>query len=295
MKKFSFTLVGAAIAVLASASPARADLVVIPIGGAGGAADATQLASLLTAGGSGITINSATYTGVNLASGTFSGGAGIIGIDTGILLTSGSVDNMPGPNDSSGASQSNGLAGDASLTALSGQTTFDASVLEINFTPTGDTVQFSYVFGSEEYLEYVNQFNDVFGFFVNGTNFALVPGTSTPVSINTVNTTVNSGFFVNNTDAHLNTQLDGLTVVLSFIAPVNPNVINTLKIAIADGGDTALDSGVFLQAGSFAVCGQPGQPECGGGTPAPIPEPASMMLMLTGLAGVAARARRRRS
>lgn len=61
-------------------------------------------------------------------------------------------------------------------------------MLEFDFTTTGGNLFFSFVFASEEYNEYVNSsFNDVFGFFVNGVNIALVPGTSTPVAINSVN------------------------------------------------------------------------------------------------------------
>ena len=45
----------------------------------------------------------------------------------------------------------------------------DAAVLEFDFVPTDDTVQFRYVFGSNEYLTWINSmFNDVFGFFVSG-------------------------------------------------------------------------------------------------------------------------------
>jgi len=81
-----------------------------------------------------------------------------------------------------------GEPGDAELTLLSGFQTYDASVLEFNFVPQHSTVQFSYVFGSEEYSDFANtQFNDVFAFLVNGTNCALVPGTMEPVSVNTIN------------------------------------------------------------------------------------------------------------
>jgi hypothetical protein len=272
----------AACVLFASVSSARADLIVTPLGGA---VTATSLANSLATAGSGITINSATYTGANIASGTYSGGTGIIGIESGILLTSGSVNNVVGPNNQTGATTSNGVAGDAGLSTLAGQTTFDASILQIAFTPTGSNIQFSYVFGSEEYLEFVNQFNDVFAFYVNGVNYAVVPGTSSPVSINTINTTVNSAFFVNNTTGTRNTQLDGFTTILSFTAPVNPGVQNTLRLAIADSRDTVLDSAVFIQAGSLQVCGGAGQPPCG----TAVPEPASIGLLLMGLAGAAAR------
>ena len=269
--------------LLASVSTARADLIVTPIGGA---VTATTLASTLASGSSGLTINSATYTGANIASGLFTGEAGILGLTSGILLTSGSVNNVVGPNNQSGATGANGVAGDAALSALAGQTTFDASILTINFTPTGNNISFSYVFGSEEYPEFVNQFNDVFAFFVNGTNFALIPGTNTPVSINSINAGVNSGLFVSNTSGVRNTQLDGFTTVLSFVAPVTPNVQNTLRLAIADSRDNILDSAVFLQGGTFSVCGTPGQPACPGGS---VPEPASIGLMLMGVTAAARR------
>ena len=266
----------AAVCVFAS-SFAAAQLAVAPINGTTVTPD-TMAASLL-GGGSGITISTVTYTGANGAAGTFTGGASIIGLSSGILLTSGSVNNVVGPNNDSGASGELGLPGDADLTALAGDTTNDASVLTITFVPTGSQIQFSYVFGSEEYNEFIGQFNDAFGFFVNGTNRALIPGTATPVAINNLNcgfadpgnvppgTGPHCNLFVNNDPATINTQLDGFTRVLTLTANVTPNVPNTLKIAIADAADDALDSAVFIAAGSLSVCGGPGQPACGGGAP----------------------------
>lgn len=245
----------------------HAQLVVDPINGTTVTAD-TMAASLLGAS-SGISITSATYTGANGMAGNFSGGTGIIGIGSGILLTSGSVNSVVGPNNDSAISTALGLAGDAQLTALAGDTTFDASVLTITFVPTGSQIQFSYVFGSEEYNEFINQYNDAFGLFVNGVNLALIPSTSLPVSINNINcgstgvgTGVNCNLFVNNSNATINTQLDGMTVVLTVTATVTPNVPNTLKIAIADTGDDGVDSAVFIAAGSLTVCGGPNQPPC---------------------------------
>jgi hypothetical protein len=254
---------------------AGAQLVVAPINGT--TITPNSLAQSLLSAGSGITITNVTYTGANIASGTFSGGGGIIGIASGIVLTNGSVNNVVGPNNDSGASAENGLPGDPDLDVLAGVPTHDASVLTITFIPTGNTVQFSYVFGSEEYNEFINAFNDVFGFFVNGVNRALIQGTSTVVSVNNINCGVanpgtppagpgqNCNLFINNDPPVLNTQLDGLTRALSFTATVNPNVPNTLKIAIADAQDEALDSAVFIAAGSLGVCGGSGQPACGGG------------------------------
>jgi hypothetical protein len=281
-------------ALLLFSSLSLAQLVVAPINGT--TVTPLSLANALLGSSSGITITNATYTGANGATGTFSGGAGIIGIDTGVLLTSGSVGNVVGPNNDSGASTDNGLPGDAQLTTLAGDPTFDASVLTITFVPAGNAIQFSYVFGSEEYNEFIGAFNDVFGFFVNGVNAALIPGTSTPVAINNLNcgfanpgisppgTGAHCNLFVNNDPPTHNTQLDGFTTVLKLSASVTPNVPNTLKIAIADTADGALDSAVFIQGGSLTVCGGPGQPPCASsGGSQPFPTLSEMALLLLAL------------
>jgi len=53
----------------------------------------------------------------------------------------------------------------------------------------------------------------------------------------------------------IDTELDGLTTVLTCTAHVNPGVTNHLELAIADTGDANLDSAVFIEAGSL-VSGQ---------------------------------------
>ena len=120
-------------------------------------------------------------------------------------------------------------------------------MLEFDFVPSFSTVQFSYVFSSEEYSDFANtEFNDVFGFFVNGNNCALVPGTNDPVDVNSINdgndaggdtTPHNPQFFVNNVPPTLNTQMDGLTTVLTCSADVFLGVTNHMKLAIVDGSD----------------------------------------------------------
>ncbi len=193
-----------------------------------------------------------------------------VGIPSGILLTSGSVGNAPGPNNTSAASTGLGAPGDPDLDDIPGVLgTNDACVLEFDFTATSDTIRFNYVFGSEEYLEYVGSFNDVFAFYISGPgivgaeNMALIPGTATTVSINNVNNVTNSEYYVINGDGFTppyNTddyyiQYDGFTTVLEAKHSVFPCETYHLKMAIADDLDEALDSGVFIEAGSLTSPG----------------------------------------
>jgi hypothetical protein len=229
----------------------------------------TALAQALV--GQGVTVSNVTYTGANRAAGTFSTTSNVIGFTSGVVLSTGSVRNVAGPNCSDNIDGENGQPGDADLNTLANVgntgdpiTTNDAAVLEFDFVPTSSSLSFQYVFSSDEYNEYVGQFNDVFGFFLNGTNIALIPGTQTPVSINNVNggnplgtNPVNAQYYINNDIifpdvAPLDTEMDGLTVVFSAQATVTPNQTNHIKLAIADAIDYALDSNVFIKSGSFS-------------------------------------------
>jgi len=67
--------------------------------------------------------------------------------------------------------------------------------------------------------------------------------------------------------APLNTEMDGLTKVLTCQATVNSGATNHMKLAIADASDFILDANVFIQAGSLSAC-DPGTQNCGG---APVP------------------------
>jgi hypothetical protein len=232
-----------------------------------------QLATTIL--GAGVAIQNVTFTGANVAAGTFQGGTGIIGFESGIVLSTGDMNSIVGPNVSDSTTTINGTPGDPQLDALiPGYTTFDSCVLEFDFAcPQTQTLSFQFVFASEEFNEWVNSpYNDVFGFFVNGVNIAIVPGTTTtPVSINNVNcnnpyappTGAHCSQYLNNdlTDGGgtINTEMDGLTLVFTATANVNPGW-NHIKLAIADAGDQVLDSNVFIRAGSL-TCGTPG-PVC---------------------------------
>lgn len=192
-----------------------------------------------------------------------------VGLSSGLLLTTGSIQNAKGPNDKAGAGQDNkSNVSDPDLNSISGVlNTRDVCSISFDVEASADTLQFNYVFASEEYLEYVNQnYNDVFAFFIEGPNLpmqniALIPNTSIPVSIDNVNNLTNAEYYINNgtgSNAPQNEdpyyiQYDGFTTVLTAIAPVTPCEKYRLKLVIADDTDFVLDSGVFIEAGSLTT------------------------------------------
>lgn len=221
--------------------------------------------------GGGVLISNTTLTGGSNASGTFNGLNSNLGIGNGIVLCTGTLDAIPGPNNSSGTGLNNMLPGDADLDVVAGTTTQDACVLQFDVQAYTDSFEFQYVFGSEEFLEYVNGgYNDVFAFFVSGPgivdtpNIALIPGTSTPVSVDSVNNNVNSQYYIDNgvgisssipqyTDPYY-IQYDGFTTVLTAkLTGLTPFATYHLKLAVADAGDGVLDSGVFLRDSSMTT------------------------------------------
>ncbi|MFN0015834.1 MAG: choice-of-anchor L domain-containing protein [Saprospiraceae bacterium] len=195
-----------------------------------------------------------------------------LGLRQGLVLTSGAVSLVPGPNNNQGASLDNSAPGDADLNYLStiqgnGNPSLDACVIEMDVFVAADELAFEYVFGSEEYPEYANnQFNDIFAFLASGPgivgdpnlggaqNIAVLPGTNTPVQINSVNNLINWQYYRNSEVALGSTlQYDGLTadsmgIKKSLTARVDVIPCNTyrLKLAIADRFDRLFDSGVFI-------------------------------------------------
>lgn len=240
-----------------------------------------------------VSVTNAKYTGANVACGTFAGGYGCgLPIDSGVILSTGYITNAIGPNSDDGwnggyyGPSNLGQQGDDDLDSLvgSGGNTKDAAVLEFDIVWTNSfTLQFQYIFASEEYPEYDgNLYDDPMAIFVStnrvGTNWinsiatdiALVPGTTNvPVAVNTINggyagtgaQPTNSQYYVDNGDPLkstnapvFNIQYDGTTVLLTAQTLISANVTNHVKIGIADYWDPIYDSAVFIKPWSPCPC-----------------------------------------
>jgi gliding motility-associated-like protein len=228
--------------------------------------------------GEGVTVKSINFAGEPKAVGYFSGGANVIGLDRGIILTSGFVQGAGNVYGTDGTGQdfatnvNNSPVTDATLqNTLLGAQLRDVAVYTIRFVPTSDTLRFRYCWASEEYPEFgCTKYNDVFGFFIEGpgyptpTNIALIPNSVLPVAINNIHPNnptgangpcppFNAEFFNDNMNSNVQPVYDGFTDVFTAMAVVRPCQEYTIKLAIADAGDGAYDSGVFLEAKSFST------------------------------------------
>lgn len=200
-----------------------------------------------------------------------------IGLTEGVIMSSGNISDAIGPNLSGGLTSTlTGNRSDPDLALITSALIRDASVLEFDFVPSSDSVTFKFVFASEEYPEYAgSSFNDPFGFFISGPgisgpfsngaeNIAVIPGTSTAITINTLNSTTNSAYYIQNGSGgngvgtainNPDVQFDAFTIPILATANVIPCDTYHIKLAVADVADRLLNSAVFLEANSFSSSG----------------------------------------
>lgn len=205
---------------------------------------------------------SAQYPSPNRSWGYFEKGTSNFPFERGIVLTTGYAKDAEGPNTGTVSKGGYEWTGDSQANVLSGSTTNNATVFEFDFVPFGDHISFNYIFASEEYPTFAcSSFNDVFGFVIsgpgitndpglNGKNIALLPN-GQPVTINNVNDQYcgNSTYYVAGPFPYI--EYGGRTTVLTAESAVVPGQTYHIRLLIADATDTAWDSAVFLEAGSF--------------------------------------------
>ena len=202
--------------------------------------------------------------------------------ENGIVLSTGNVLDAPGPKGTGTQSATSAnWNGDAQLSAvmsaqgLNGALS-NASVLEFDFTAITNQMSFNFLFASEEYGQFQCTYSDVFAFLLTDlatgvtTNIAVIPNTNVPVSVTTIRDaqfnpagqtcpSSNAQYFdsyFNGTDAaSIGAPINfrGHTVSMVAQSAVTPGSTYHIKLAIADYNDTAFDSAVFIEGGSFQL------------------------------------------
>lgn len=220
-------------------------------------ANATQMAQSIF--GDGVTVVSASYSGDNRSSGIYSGGdatsPGVTPGDTGVILSTGRVRDFTNSSGSSNqdtntSTNTRGINNNADFNAAAGTSTLDASFLDVDFIPDSNVMTMQFVFSSEEYPEFQNSvYQDFVGVWVNGTQVDLVVGNGDADPGN-VNSTNNENLYIDNTSDQYNTEMDGFTVTMTLTMPVIPNVVNSIRIGIADVVDSSYDSNLLIAGDS---------------------------------------------
>lgn len=210
------------------------------------------------------------FNGSDQSYGFFDASGTTFPFESGLVMSTGRLANVPGPNNSLSDDDAPGWSGDSDLeNALNESNTINATILEFDFTSIASQVSFRYLFASEEYQEgnaNTCQFSDLFGFLIRPvneqqyTNIALVPDTFIPVKVTTVHPEIPGGceaeneFFFDSFNASITPiNFNGQTKPLVATADVIPNQTYHVKLVIADEQNFRFDSAVFLEAGSFQL------------------------------------------
>jgi hypothetical protein len=211
--------------------------------------------------GDGVTVTGATYTGDFDASAVYSDGdtisPGVVPSDTGVILSTGDVRAFTSTGTQSNVrtnttTSNSGPNNDPLFNDLTGLNTFDASYLEVEFTPDPniDFITMEFVFSSDEYPEYAGSiYNDMVGVWIDGNVVPIAAGNGL-ASVGNINQSGGINLFKSNTADQFNTEMDGFTVSMSVTVPVTPGITNTLRIGVADVSDSLFDSNVLIAADS---------------------------------------------
>jgi len=179
-----------------------------------------------------------------------------------------------GPNSGSSA-----WKGDTDLEQALGITnTTNATTLEFDFIPMTSTINFNYLFASNEYLDnFPCDYSDGFAFLIKEVgaatyqNLALIPGTTTPVSSQNIHPlipvfnsqtgpkpgcdAINEAYFGSLNTSPTNTSAinyAGQTILMTAQTNLTVGKSYHIKLVIADQNGELYDSAIFLEAGSFS-------------------------------------------
>lgn len=209
--------------------------------------------------GNGVTVTGATYYGDNDSAGIYTGGdstsPGVVPGDSGVIMSTGEVEDFTNSNGQSNQStntstNTSGTNNFNPYNTAAGGNTYDASTLDIDFIPDEDILTMQFVFSSEEYPEFANSiYQDFFGVWINGqfVEHDVGDGTTAPFNISTTN---NINMYIDNTTDDYNTEMDGFTITLTLTMNVNAGETNSMRIALADTGDSSYDSNVLIAGNS---------------------------------------------
>ncbi|GAA4306462.1 T9SS type B sorting domain-containing protein [Aestuariibaculum suncheonense] len=210
------------------------------------------------------------FNGTDQSYGYFDASGSTFPFQSGVVLSTGKLSNVPGPNSSLSDDDAINWDGDSDLEFIlkEGNTT-NATIIEFEFTATASQISFRYLFASEEYQENNSntcRYSDLFGFLIRNaneqqyTNIALIPNTQTPVKVTTVHPEIpggcaaqNEAYFGSWNDSTAPINFNGQTTVLTATANTIPNETFHVKLVIADAQNYRYDSAVFLEAGSFKL------------------------------------------
>ena len=209
--------------------------------------------------GDGVEVKFASYRGDSDSAGIFSNGdaisPGVVPGNSGVILSTGDAEDFT--NSSGQANQStrtttntSGENNNSQFNAAAGARTYDASYLDVDFIPNASVLTMQFVFSSEEYPEFENSiYQDFIGVWVNGSEVPIDVGNG-DVDPGNINSSSNINLFLNNDDDDFNTEMDGITITLTLTMLVNPNELNSIRIAVADVSDFNYDSNLLIAADS---------------------------------------------